>query len=87
MEREKILLLRNILLRAFLIGVIFAVLFFVLTLAFWSTWTSLVEHWFKIDEKELGRIAVLFFTQIRIVLIFFFLVPALALHWTAKKQP
>jgi preprotein translocase subunit SecG len=28
----------------------------------------------------------LFFIQLRIVLVFFFLVPALALHWMARKK-
>jgi hypothetical protein len=28
----------------------------------------------------------LFFIQLRVVLVFFFLVPALALHWMARKK-
>jgi hypothetical protein len=28
----------------------------------------------------------LFFIQMRVVLVFFFLVPALALHWMARKK-
>ena len=37
------------------------------------------------DEKELGRLVMVFFMSLRIVLVFFFLVPALALHWTGRK--
>jgi len=39
-----------------------------------------------VDEKEIGRIAVLFFTKARLVVVFLFLVPALALHWSATKS-
>jgi hypothetical protein len=28
----------------------------------------------------------LFFIELRVVLVFFFLVPALALHWVSRKQ-
>jgi len=85
MEREKILFLRNVLFRAFLIGVAFALFYFILTFAFWNTWTSWASHFFKTDEKELGRMVMVFFMILRIVLVFFFLVPALALHWTARR--
>jgi hypothetical protein len=86
MEYEKIILLRNFFFRCFVIGVLIAILFLILTFALWSTWEGLVIHLFALDEKDVGRIVVEFFTQIRIVLIFFFLVPTLALHWSAKKQ-
>ena len=86
MKHEHIIFLRNFFFRAFVIGVAFALFFFIMTLAFWNTWTGWVLHLFKVDEKDLGRIVLEFFTHVRIVLVFFFLVPALALHWTAKKQ-
>ena len=86
MEHEKIIFLRNVFFRAFVIGVVFALLIFAVTFAFWSTWSSWVLHLFKVDERELGRIVLLFFTLVRLVLVFLFLVPALALHWTAKKR-
>jgi hypothetical protein len=85
-EHEKIIFLRNVLFRAFVIGAVFALFLFAATFAFWSTWSSLVLHLFKVDERELGRIVLLFFTLVRLVLVFLFLVPALALHWTAKKR-
>ncbi|MDQ2824003.1 MAG: hypothetical protein M3R29_00945 [Verrucomicrobiota bacterium] len=85
MEYTKIIFFRNFFFRAFVIGVVFAVIYFILTYAFWNTWAGWVTHLFKVDEKELGRIVLLFFAQIRIVVVFLFLVPALALHWMAKK--
>jgi hypothetical protein len=84
-EHTKIIFLRNFFLRAFVIGVLFGLLFLVPTLAFWDTWTTWVMHLFKVDEKDLGRAILQFFTQLRLVLFFFFLVPALALHWSAKR--
>ena len=85
MEHEKIIFLRNFFFRAFVIGVAFALLYFIVACAFWNTWATWIAYWFKVDEKEFGRLVLLFFTQIRIVIVFLFLVPALALHWMAKK--
>jgi hypothetical protein len=86
MERDKIIFYRNFFLRAFVIGVAFVLFYFVMTYAFWNTWASLVASWFKVDEKDLARHALLFLGYMRLVIIFFFLVPALALHWTAKRS-
>ncbi len=85
MEHDKIIFLRNFFFRALVIGIGFALVFFVVTSVFWNTWTSWVLHLFKVDEKEFGRVVLLFFMHVRLVLVFLFLVPALALHWTAKK--
>jgi hypothetical protein len=85
MDREKIILFRNLFLRLFVIGIVFAILLFVATLAFWTTATGLVMHLFKVDEKELGGIVLSFFLNMRLIVLFLFLAPALALHWTAKK--
>jgi len=85
MEHEKFIFFRNFLFRAFIIGVAFALVYFILTFAFWNTWTSWASHLFKTDEKEFGRLAIVFFMSLRMVLVFLFLVPALALHWTARR--
>ena len=86
MERDKIIFYRNFFFRAFVIGVVFALFYFVVTYAFWNTWASLVASWYKIDEKEFARVVLHFLLQVRLVIVFFFLVPALALHWTAKRS-
>ncbi len=86
MDRAKSIYFRNLFLRMFVIGIVFAILLFVATLAFWQTGAGWVMQLFKVDEKELARIVLTFFTNVRIVILFFFLTPALAFHWMAKKQ-
>ena len=85
MEAEKVVFFRNFFFRAFIIGVAFALVYFIIAYAFWNTWVTWVAYWFKVDEKEFGRLVLLFFMQLRIIIVFLFLVPALALHWMAKK--
>jgi hypothetical protein len=85
MEREKIIFFRNLFLRAFAVGVLFALFYWIVTLASWHTYSPWLSERFKIDEKELGALTLNFFANLRVVLVFFFLVPALALHWSAKK--
>ena len=86
MDYGKIIFFRNFFVRAFIIGVVFALFYFIVTYAFWDTWASWATHVFKTDEKELGRVVLMFFVELRLVLVFFFLVPALALHWMARKM-
>jgi hypothetical protein len=85
MEREKIIFLRNFFLRAFGVGVLFALFYWVLTLVLWHAYAPWLIEQFKLDEKELGALTLNFFANVRIVIVFFFLVPALALHWSSRK--
>ena len=85
MEREKIIFFRNLFLRMFVVGIVVVLLLFGATLAFWNIAAGWMMHLFSVDEKTLGRIVLTFFTNLRIVVLFFFLVPAIALHWTAKR--
>lgn len=86
MDYGKIIFFRNFFVRAFIIGVVFALFYFIVTYAFWDTWASWATHVFKTDEKELGRVVLMFFVELRLVLVFLFLVPALALHWMARRM-
>ena len=86
MEREKIIFLRNLFLRMFVVGIVIALRLLGATLAFWNIAAGWVMHLFSVDEKTLGIIVLTFFTNVRIVVLFFFLVPAIALHWMAKKS-
>ena len=51
MEKQQVLFFRNMLLRAFVVGVVFAVLYFIITMSFWDTWVSLLQKMFKLDER------------------------------------
>ena len=86
MERERIIFFRNFFFCAFIIGLVFALFYFAATILLLDTGVSLATHFFKIDEKEFGRLVLLFFILLRVVLVFLFLVPALALHWMARKR-
>lgn len=86
METEKIIFFRNLLFRCLIIGVLFAIFFGVLTMTLWDTWVGMVERFFKVDEKELRELTLTFFLNVRIVLVFLFLVPALALHGMVKSK-
>jgi hypothetical protein len=85
-EREKTIFLRNFFFAAFVIGLVLALFYFAATMLLWNTGVSLATHFFKVDEKEFGRLVLQFFIQLRLIIVFFFLVPALALHWMARKK-
>ena len=86
MEKQQVLFFRNLFLRAFVVGVVSAVLYFIITISFWDTWVSLLQKMFKLDEKDTSRAVIAGFTLIRLILVFFMLVPAIALHWTSKMK-
>ena len=83
---EQIVFFRNLFFRAFLIGFAFALFYFLATCAGWNTWAAWWRSFFNIDEREFSRLVMAFFLEMRIVLVFFFLVPTLALHWMAKTR-
>jgi hypothetical protein len=86
MNRELIILCRNVLLRSFVVGIVLAILLFLATIPLWNTAAGWVQYFFQLDQRALGRIVLQFFLNVRIVLLFFFLAPALALHWTQAKM-
>lgn len=86
MERDKIIFWRDLFLRMFVVGLVVAMLLFGATMALWNTAAAWVMHFFSVNEEALARIVLTFFLNVRIVLLFFFLVPTIALHWMAKKQ-
>jgi hypothetical protein len=86
MEYEKIIFFRNLFLRMLAVGIVIALLLFGATMALWDTAAGWVSHLFNVDEKVLGPLILAFFSYVRIVLLFFFLTPAIALHWIAKKR-
>ena len=82
---ETVRLIRDILLRTFLISLIIALLIAGVYYGVRSYWESLIVGRLEIiDQRSLNAIVVSFFALIRFYLIFILLAPALALHWTLK---
>ena len=86
MENEKIIFFRNLLFRSFIIGVLFTIFFAVVTFSFWDLLAPWIASLFRIEEKELGELVVTFFMNVRIVLVYFMLTPAIALHWMSMSK-
>ena len=85
MEKQQVVFFRNLLLRVFVVGVTFGLLYLILTMSFWDTWVSVFGMW-KIEEKDAAMLMAESFTLLRIILVFLILVPAVALHWTSKTN-
>ncbi len=85
MEKQQVVFFRNLLFRVFAVGVIFALLYVVLTFSFWNTWVSVFAMW-GMEEKVASMMMVASFTLLRIILFFLILVPAIALHWTSRTS-
>ena len=85
MEKEKLILIRNFLFKTFIVGLIFALVVFVLTFIFWDKWSLVVYSKFGLSPKELAELFVNSLLYTRFYLIFVVLVPAIALHWLVKS--
>ena len=85
MNQESIILWRNILLRSFVVGVVATLLLLGATIAFWHAAVAWAGFLFHVEEKALARNVLQFFTNVRLIVVYLFLVPALALHWTQKS--
>jgi hypothetical protein len=87
MEIEKIIFFRNFLFKTFIIGVLFAVFYFISSIVFWNTWlVSWIERLFKVNDAELGNSILSFFSTVRLVLAFLILAPCIALHWIIRRK-
>ncbi len=86
METEQIIFFRNFLFRTFFIGVLIAIFFALVTFGLWDKMMPWVANLFRIESAEMGELVVGFFMNVRIVLVFFILAPALALHSMVKRN-
>src|SRR5450631_4208152 len=87
MEMEKIIFFRNFLFKTFIVGIVIAVFYFITTIAFWNTWLmSWIERMFKVNDSQLGNLILSFFSTLRMVLVFLFLAPCIALHWMINRK-
>lgn len=83
--KEQIVLIRNIFYKCFFIGLLFlitaAVIYFPSKLIIAQTYQNI----FGINAEAYYNMWAAFVGLIKTILIFFFLVPALALHWTGCR--
>ncbi len=86
MTIETLRLLRNILLRSFVVAVVIDALQIIVTLLAWKFWISLASGLWHTDEQHLSSVALAYFTATKFVLVFVFLAPAIAIHWTIKNE-
>jgi hypothetical protein len=86
MALETLRLIRNVLLRWFVIGVVIALVQFIATLTAWSFWVPLASAWWHTDEQHLSTLALIYFTVLRFFLVFMLLIPGLAIHWTIRSE-
>jgi hypothetical protein len=86
MSYETLRLFRNILLRSFAVGIVIVLISELITVSGWTIWTGLVGSLLHAKEADLISIVLWFFTIAKLFLLFVVLTPALALHWTLKKE-
>jgi hypothetical protein len=83
---ETLRLIRNILIRSFVIGAGLGLLFAIATLAGWTVWMPLAASLFHTDAATVTSVTLQFFVGLRFFLWFCVLTPALAMHWTLKTE-
>jgi len=86
MNHGTLRLLRNILFRIFVLGIVITGLFLWITIAYWPIWVSLASTWFRTTDAVMTPIVIKFFMNVRFLMVYIVLIPALAIHWTLTKE-
>ena len=86
MNKQNLILLKSFLFKTFIVGIMFAVLIFVLTFCFWDKFSYIASSKFQVTQQDLGLVVINFFSILRFYLIFVILVPLIALHWLIESQ-
>lgn len=82
---ETMILIRNIFYKLFLIGFIFYI-FTAMLLLFNNEWViNYIVNTFHITGHEVNLLIAYFIGWTKMIIILFFLIPALALHWTGHS--
>jgi hypothetical protein len=85
MNLDSLRLIRNVLLRATLIGIVFTWILAGLTICMWDTWAGMASQMMHTPTTDFGPLISNWFAIIKFYVIFVLLVPALAVHWEIKK--
>ena len=86
MTLDSLRLLRNILLRSFVVAAVIDALQIIVTLAAWNVWISLASSSWHTDAQHLSAVTLTYFTLVKFFLVFVLLAPAIAIHWTIKSE-
>jgi hypothetical protein len=86
MSLEFLRLTRDLLLRAFVIGLAIALILALFTFTGWTLWMQWATLWFHTSEAVLTPMVLSFFIHLRFFLLFCILMPGLAFHWTYKAE-
>ncbi len=86
MALEILRLLRNILLRSFVVGLGFMILMGLLVIFWWNPWIAIASSWLHTDVATLTPLVLEFLSTVRLVLLLVFLIPGIAIHWTLKRE-
>lgn len=86
METDKMIFLRSLLFKTFLVGILFAIVVALLTFALRGVFLPLATNVFRVEEAEVNELIFAFFLNVRLVLLFFILAPAVALHWMIRVK-
>ncbi len=86
MTLDTLRLTRNILLRTFVVGYVLAIFIALVTFGAWDAWIGFSMKLAHTDQATLAAVVLNFFAGIKFFLLFVVLTPALAIHWTIKKE-
>ncbi len=84
METDKMIFWRSFLFKTFLVGLLFAILVAIGTIALRGVFMPVATTVFRVEETEVNELIFAFFLNVRLVLVFFILAPALAMHWMIR---
>lgn len=84
--KEKLIITRNFLYRFFLIGIVLNILFQIIFLAIGGQGVEEASRVLGLPSFYLMELLISSIAFIRMILIYFVLCPALALHWTIAKE-
>ncbi|MDD3012264.1 MAG: hypothetical protein PHC34_00990 [Candidatus Gastranaerophilales bacterium] len=80
---DNVILVRNIFYKCFLIGFVCTIFSFLFYLFNPDFLIGMMKTYYKIEAKDVAVMIGYYFIFVRIALIYFMLIPALALHWTS----
>ncbi|MDP3353702.1 MAG: hypothetical protein Q8S44_08180 [Flavobacteriaceae bacterium] len=86
MDTKQLTQLRNFFIKAFLIGLAAFLILLFGTIFIWDIWSSFIQTKLNVEPAILGELVVNSFLLTRMIIIFLFLVPAIALHVIIKKS-